>query len=68
MPVWCPSRCSSHLMSTTYAVAEIAAELIKACPMEVVDECDWDGENDEEVAATSAAGNEEETCDEQDSA
>ncbi|CBQ73979.1 related to Glucose oxidase [Sporisorium reilianum SRZ2] len=45
-----PISLSSHLMSATYAVAEVAAELIKSCPFEVVDECDYEGdEEDDEV-------------------
>ncbi|EST09590.1 Glucose-methanol-choline oxidoreductase, C-terminal [Kalmanozyma brasiliensis GHG001] len=55
-----PISLSSHLMSTTYAIAEIAADLIKADPFELIDECDWDGEN--EAAAASMA---EEDCDEE---
>lgn len=42
-----PISLSSHLMSATYAVAEVAADLIKSCPLEVVDECDYDGEQDD---------------------
>lgn len=43
-----PISLSSHLMSATYAIAEIAADLIKACPVEVVDECDWDGNGEDD--------------------
>ncbi|KAJ9480122.1 Choline dehydrogenase [Pseudozyma hubeiensis] len=63
-----PISLSSHLMSATYAIAEVAADLIKACPFEVVDECDWDGGDDEEqeeakVSATSKADDQEDDCD-----
>ncbi|TKY84644.1 hypothetical protein EX895_006546 [Sporisorium graminicola] len=51
-----PISLSSHLMSATYAVAEIAADLIKSCPFDVVDECDCEGD-DEEV--------DEEDCDDE---
>ncbi len=69
-----PISLSSHLMSATYAVAEVAAELIKSCPYEVVDECDFDGEDDddeEEVSAqslqaTTAGDDDDEDCDEED--
>ena len=61
-----PISLSSHLMSATYAVAEIAAELIKSCPFEPVDECDFDASDDgeEEVSATSTDADEE--CDDGD--
>ncbi|SNX86062.1 related to Glucose oxidase [Melanopsichium pennsylvanicum] len=41
-----PISLSSHLMSAVYAVAEVGADLIKSCPFEPVDECDYDGEGD----------------------
>ncbi|KAJ1598620.1 hypothetical protein NDA14_005282 [Ustilago hordei] len=60
-----PISLSSHLMSATYAIAETAAELIKSCPYEVVDECDWDGEGEDEEVSASADGAEEEDCEDE---
>ncbi|KAJ1022660.1 hypothetical protein NDA18_005001 [Ustilago nuda] len=60
-----PISLSSHLMSATYAIAETAAELIKSCPYEVVDECDWDGEGEDEEISASADGAEEEDCEDE---
>ncbi len=48
------------LMSATYAVAEVAADLIKACPFEVVDECAYDGEGDDEADAEAVDAQAEE--------
>ncbi|GAC73024.1 glucose dehydrogenase [Moesziomyces antarcticus T-34] len=55
-----PISLSSHLMSATYAVAEVAADLIKACPFEVVDECAYDGEGDDEADAEAVDAQAEE--------
>ncbi|KAN0059925.1 hypothetical protein ACQY0O_007898 [Thecaphora frezii] len=43
-----PLSLSAHLMSTTYAIAEIAADLIKDCAAEPIDECDYDDEDEDE--------------------
>ncbi|PWY98330.1 FAD/NAD(P)-binding domain-containing protein [Testicularia cyperi] len=42
-----PISLSSHLMSTVYAIAEIAADLIKECPTAPIDECDYIEESDQ---------------------
>ncbi|SOV02402.1 related to Glucose oxidase [Ustilago sp. UG-2017a] len=60
-----PISLSSHLMSATYAIAETAAELIKSCLYDVVDECDWDGEGEDEEVSASADGAEEEDCEDE---
>ncbi|KAJ1035437.1 hypothetical protein NDA13_000850 [Ustilago tritici] len=60
-----PISLSSHLMSATYAIAETAAELIKSCPYDFVDECDWDGEGEDEEVSASADGAEEEDCEDE---
>lgn len=41
-----PISLSAHLMSTVYAIAEVAADLITECPTEPLDECDYVDEYD----------------------
>lgn len=53
-----PISLSSHLMSATYAVAEVAAELIKSCETEVLDECDYE----DEESAQSVEEDDSEVC------
>ncbi|PWN48865.1 hypothetical protein IE53DRAFT_388931 [Violaceomyces palustris] len=42
-----PFSLSSHLMSATYALAEIAADLIKECSVEPIEECQYDDGEEE---------------------